>query len=177
MRYNYSLLLLSTILLCVLSTAPARILAAPSVTNQQPASPFQTPLFSQQTSTGRPWASVRDHLIRFIWRIPERHKDRGFKAGISKSLPGPKRTARYGGDVVLRFKTQTAEDASALAEAANVLFLDVWEFTKEWVDVRLAKEVVRFLSVVREASTAYAPLRFHPYSDCYQLRCAMLILL
>ena len=53
--------------------------------------------------------------------------------------------ARYGGDVVLRFRIQTAEEAKALAEASNVLFLDIWEFTTEWVDIRLAKDVVSLL--------------------------------
>ena len=45
--------------------------------------------------------------------------------------------------MVLRFKIQTAEEAQALAEATNILFLDVWEFTSEWVDIRLSKDVVR----------------------------------
>ena len=50
--------------------------------------------------------------------------------------------ARYGGDLVLRFEINSIEEAKALAEAINVLFLDVWEFTTEWVDIRLSKDVV-----------------------------------
>lgn len=182
MRYNIGLLLLSTILLCLLSTAPPLILAVPSVTNQRPASPFQIPLLSQQgRAGGRPWVRVRDHIIRFIWRIPERQQDGhcSGKADISRSPPGPKQSARYGDDVVLRFKIRSAEEASALAEASNVLFLDVWEFTKDWVDVRLAKEVVRFPRFIRAGlrlivsllgsitawvATIFSASRSHPFN-------------
>jgi len=50
---------------------------------------------------------------------------------------------RHGGDMVLRFTVTTEEEAVALAEASNTLFLDVWEFNENWVDIRLAKDVVR----------------------------------
>ena len=43
---------------------------------------------------------------------------------------------------MLRFEINSLEEAKALAEAVNVLFLDVWEFTTEWVDIRLSKDVV-----------------------------------
>jgi extracellular matrix protein 14 len=41
---------------------------------------------------------------------------------------------------------QSEAEAAALAEAVTVLMLDVWEFTAEWVDVRLSKDVVRLPS-------------------------------
>lgn len=63
------------------------------------------------------------------------------------SAPPSTLLARYGGDVVLRFKLGTLEDAAALTEAVNVLFLDVWESNSDWVDIRLSKDVVRFLYV------------------------------
>ncbi|KAL8731436.1 MAG: hypothetical protein Q9166_003411 [cf. Caloplaca sp. 2 TL-2023] len=50
--------------------------------------------------------------------------------------------ATYRGDVVLRFNLSSPEDAAALSEAINVLFLDVWEFNADWVDIRLSKDVV-----------------------------------
>lgn len=43
---------------------------------------------------------------------------------------------------MLRFKIRTAEEAEALAEAVDILFLDVWEFNDDWADLRLAKDVV-----------------------------------
>ena len=60
--------------------------------------------------------------------------------------------ARYGGDVVLRFRIHQKDEAIALAEAVNVLFLDVWEFNTEWVDIRLAKDVVsRIFTILGES--------------------------
>ncbi|KFY48752.1 hypothetical protein V495_01059 [Pseudogymnoascus sp. VKM F-4514 (FW-929)] len=50
--------------------------------------------------------------------------------------------AKYGGDVVLRFNITTVEEEAALAEAADTLFLDVWEFTNNWADIRLAEDDV-----------------------------------
>ncbi|OBT52482.1 hypothetical protein VE04_07478, partial [Pseudogymnoascus sp. 24MN13] len=50
--------------------------------------------------------------------------------------------AKYGGDVVLRFNITTEEEEAALAEAADTLFLDVWEFTNNWADIRLAEDDV-----------------------------------
>lgn len=47
----------------------------------------------------------------------------------------------------MRFNIGSAEEASALAEAVNVLFLDVWEFNSDWVDIRLSKDVVRSLAI------------------------------
>lgn len=47
---------------------------------------------------------------------------------------------------MLRFNITSEEEAIALAEAVNVLFLDVWEYNSEWVDIRLSKDVVRYLT-------------------------------
>lgn len=50
--------------------------------------------------------------------------------------------AQYGGDVVLRFNISSAAEEYALAEAADEMFLDVWEFTRNWADVRLREDDV-----------------------------------
>ncbi|KAI7563178.1 hypothetical protein KC319_g9506 [Hortaea werneckii] len=72
----------------------------------------------------------------------------------------PHTFARYGGDVVLRFNISTHDEAKSLAEAADTLLLDVWEFTQDWVDIRLAKDIVRPLLGLLPSSlqSSHAPL-------------------
>lgn len=62
--------------------------------------------------------------------------------------------------MVLRFRIETAEEAKALSEAANTLYLDVWEASKEWVDIRMAKDVVEPLLglLPRSLHDAHSPL-------------------
>ena len=121
------------------------------LSSQATASPPNALLRSVPFSTNHPhdandrsWISqARDRFIETIWRIPQ---DRGLGNARSTGSPstGPPSTlaTRYGGDLVLRFRVTSTEEAHALAEAINVLFLDVWEFNKEWVDIRLSKDVV-----------------------------------
>jgi extracellular matrix protein 14 len=89
----------------------------------------------------RPWRKLSDAIIRRIWRLPE--KDASLKANNGETEADGRSLAQYGEDIVLRFNISTAEEASALAEAADILFLDVWEFNDNWVDIRIAKGVVR----------------------------------
>ena len=106
----------------------------------------------------RSWLSrTRDSVIRTIWQIPSRqsstHVDS--KTCSKPSAPATLQT-KYGGDLVLRFHIKTEEEAKALAEAVNTLFLDVWEFTDNWVDVRLSKDVVDSLLGLLPASLHHA---------------------
>lgn len=66
--------------------------------------------------------------------------------------PPSKLLARYGEDMVLRFNVSTEYEAEKLAEAASTLFLDVWEFNDNWVDIRLAKDVVSAVFLRPEAA-------------------------
>jgi len=114
-------------------------------TQRSPSLPFQIPQRSQQVSDNRPLITkLRDGIIHVIWGMPSKGRAQAcaIKSSPATSSPPSNMLARYGGDVVLRFRVQTAEEAKALAEASNVLFLDVWEFTSDWVDIRLAKDVV-----------------------------------
>jgi len=109
-----------------------------------PQLPLQVPHLVSRGGNGRSWFSrARNSVIQSIWRIPSdnalcKANDRDSKT----SGPPPTLLARYGGDLVLRFEIRSIEEAEALAEAVNVLFLDVWEFTTDWVDIRLSNDVV-----------------------------------
>ncbi len=95
-----------------------------------------------------PWSRLRESVVSFIWNVPSEQllKTANAQASISTSNPPSSLLARYGGDLVLRFEIKSAAEATALAEAINVLFLDVWEFTSQWVDIRLSKDVVRLVN-------------------------------
>lgn len=103
--------------------------------------------FSRPLQGRWPWAYLRDNVVRLVWNVPSEDQLRitSPQTPIPTSNPPPSLLERYGGDLVLRFEIKSAAEASALAEAINVLFLDVWEFTSEWVDIRLSKDVVRFV--------------------------------
>lgn len=53
--------------------------------------------------------------------------------------------SRYRNDVVIRFNVSHSDEETALANAAQQMFLDVWTFTPEYVDVRLDRDDVSAL--------------------------------
>ena len=110
-----------------------------------PQLPFQLPQKASQSTNKRSWyLDIRDCLIKSIWQIDTDNSLSGAtdKENVKTSGPPPKLLARYGGDLVLRFNFKSIQEAEALNEAVNVLFLDVWEFTAEWVDIRLSEDIV-----------------------------------
>ena len=117
-----------------------------------------TPQPNQQQSR---WRLLSDTLIATIWGVPKDQARLGSrKQPNSKSHAPPHTLARYGGDVVLRFNVSTDAETSSLAEAADTLLLDVWDFSKDWVDVRLAKDLVPSLLGLLPLSlqTSHTPL-------------------
>lgn len=114
-------------------------------TQLQPISfPPQTPpLFNELRDDQSFLVRLRDGMIRIIWDVPDHKRSNvvNGKPSGPKSNPPSSLLARYGGDVVLRFKIKSASEAAALNEAITVLFLDVWEHTSEWVDIRMPKDV------------------------------------
>ncbi|KAF2995519.1 putative metallocarboxypeptidase ecm14 [Curvularia kusanoi] len=88
------------------------------------------------------WRRLSDAIIRKIWSLPSTQRNSEQGAITTHQAATEQFVARYGEDVVLRFTIRSAEEAKALAEAADVLFLDVWEFNEDWADIRVAKNVV-----------------------------------
>lgn len=71
--------------------------------------------------------------------------------------------AKYGGDAVLRFNLSTSYEEQALAEAADTLFLDVWEFTNNWADIRLREDDVCYhyptANILNDSDISWIPNR------------------
>ena len=61
---------------------------------------------------------------------------------------------------MLRFNISKDDEAKSLAEAADTLLLDIWEFTDEWVDIRLSTDIVGpLLGLLPDSlQTSHAPL-------------------
>jgi extracellular matrix protein 14 len=102
-------------------------------------------LYSQSpASSPGLWVRLRDSVIEAIWGISERQDSTSTSRRLlTYNSPAPSSLrARYGDDVVLRFSIRSASEVRALVEASAILFLDVWASTGEWVDIRLAKDMV-----------------------------------
>ncbi|KAK0635439.1 hypothetical protein B0T17DRAFT_485659 [Bombardia bombarda] len=82
------------------------------------------------------WTRLRESATELLFGRPP----------VAKSnilLPNAAQKSQYGKDVVLRFNVTNSDEEAALASATDqLLFLDVWAFTREFVDIRLDKEYV-----------------------------------
>ncbi|KAF2763473.1 hypothetical protein EJ05DRAFT_507062 [Pseudovirgaria hyperparasitica] len=98
---------------------------------------------SSPYKTQSSWRRLSNSIIGRIWQASEVQApiQNNHRTDKSKVLPG-KLVASYGQDVVLRFSISSAEEAQSLAEASNILFLDVWDFGQTWADIRIAKDVI-----------------------------------
>ncbi|KAF2736276.1 hypothetical protein EJ04DRAFT_433493 [Polyplosphaeria fusca] len=135
--------------LSLLLLGPSLLIAAPHPHTDPPRTPA-------------PWRRFSDAIIRKIWRLSDEQKNLPPQTDAPDWLGGGhgNMLARYGEDIVMRFNISTSQEASALADAADILFLDVWEFNEDWVDLRIAKDVVPSLLGLLPASlqTAHVPL-------------------
>lgn len=115
-----------------------------SATQRHDSTGAQRPYRSRNVLPNLTW--LRDFTIEKVFRVPKPVKTGSDRSG---SLPHPSSSdlpntllAKYGGDVVLRFNLSTPAEEKALADAADTLFLDVWEFTQNWADIRLREDDV-----------------------------------
>ncbi|KAK2811087.1 putative metallocarboxypeptidase ecm14 [Emmonsiellopsis sp. PD_5] len=127
-----------------------------------PAEPVSLFLQTQPQTAPGLWTRVRNSLIETVWGVPPQHRNRkpADRHQSSLSSAPPSLRARYGDDVVLRFSIQDETQVKALVEASNILFLDIWSSTDEWVDIRLAKDVVPSLLglLPKPLQTSHVPL-------------------
>ncbi|KAI7181887.1 hypothetical protein KC363_g9001 [Hortaea werneckii] len=140
---------------------PATFLSTLAVAVPSPAYPDQHPfLRSPSTPERSRWRRLSGKLIDTVWGLThDGHSPAASMAKADAQAP-PHTFARYGGDVVLRFNISTPDEAKRLADAADTLLLDVWEFTQDWVDIRLAKDIVGPLLGLLPSSlhSSHAPL-------------------
>ena len=88
---------------------------------------------------------ARDVVVEFlVGRHPTKSTESSLQGSASRN--------RYANEVVLRFNVTSHDEETALAGAAARLFLDVWAFTDEFVDIRLHRdEVAPLLSLLPES--------------------------
>lgn len=91
------------------------------------------------------WRTVANDIVRRIWPVAQ--VERSFEAeweeiDAAVSADEKRVSAEYGGEMVVRFRIKTPEEAQALATASQRLFLDVWEMNDDWVDILLTEKVV-----------------------------------
>ncbi|KAI7158746.1 hypothetical protein D0869_12071 [Hortaea werneckii] len=140
---------------------PATFLSTLAVAVPSPAYPDQHPFsLSPSTPERSRWRKLSGKLIDTVWGLTHNGHGPTAKMAKAEAQAPPHTFARYGGDVVLRFNISTHDEAKSLADAADTLLLDVWEFTQDWVDIRLAKDIVGPLLGLLPSSlqSSHAPL-------------------
>lgn len=144
---------LSLLFALVVVCAPFYSFAAPWNTGDKIKSNLAAPQYHQHTA--EPSRGFLRWLPQLTWLrntgLERLHRSgsKGGKNTCEKNATQPsiaklpaKLLAHYGKDVVLRFNLSTPYEEQMLAEAADHLLLDVWEFTSNWADIRLGEDVV-----------------------------------
>lgn len=145
---------------------PLRLCALTITFSSTLAAAVQTPSTCRQPA---PWRRFTNQLVSYIWGEEQtpRRCDQVPNTDIVGTGSRPQNavlSARYGQDMVLRFNVSTVEETRAIAEAAEDLYLDIWEFSDNWVDIRLAKDIVGLpllvhqIQLTSDQSAASCPL-------------------
>ncbi|CAZ85373.1 unnamed protein product [Tuber melanosporum] len=104
------------------------------------------------------WSSrIRDSIIGRLFGDTNRHGRR--KENQRYLSETAKLASQYASDVVLRFTLKTPEEMKALAEASNILLLDVWSTTKTHADIRIAEADIPPLLDLLPASLQHSHVR------------------
>jgi len=128
-----SRLLLLLLLLC----SPLRILVV--------AAPLEAAQHTPRDSSAPSWRTLSDAIINKLRppSVSQKSLGTGSHAIPIGDAPGWNLVAHFQDDMVLRFTINTPEEALAFQKAADDLFLEVWEYTSDWVDVRIPRYKVR----------------------------------
>ena len=103
------------------------------------------------------WRTVSDKIIETLFGLDETEVASGGTSPLASHPRPPQHTfARYGGDVLLRFNVTNAEEMHSLVEATDTLLLDIWEFSRNWVDIRLSKDILPSLLSLLPASLQHS---------------------
>lgn len=136
-------------------------------------------IFSDNTQTSPRSSSflikICNGLIEKIW---PQYKNSASRFSKPQTVSSDKVLSRYGDDVVLRFRIRTQEEAKAFAEAVDTLYLDIWEASKDWADIRISRKVLpSFLSLLptsmQQAHTAIITHLSQAVYDTYPARRSM----
>ncbi|KAI9706788.1 MAG: putative metallocarboxypeptidase ecm14 [Bogoriella megaspora] len=143
-RHSALWILLNLLILYhLVSTATGATLHTPPQLNPNHQSLRTLELQHVARSNSGSWRGSVNQVIQKIIGYPDSERSKATTSGTTKDGQSTNRLhTKYGDDVVLRFEYSTAEEAIALAEACDTLFLDVWAFAKSFVDVRLSRDTV-----------------------------------
>lgn len=124
--------------LAALSVALVLVFALPAVGAARLQPSFERDGRPDYSSHAYPFLRwLRDSVVEVIFGKPSTRAKSSRPDAVLQSL--------YRNDVVIRFNVTASEEESALATAAQQMFLDVWAFTPEYVDVRINKDDVASL--------------------------------
>ncbi|KAK3326499.1 hypothetical protein B0H66DRAFT_551085 [Apodospora peruviana] len=84
---------------------------------------------------------LRDSAVEIVFGPPPSSGRRGAK----ETKPDAALWSQYRKEVVVRFNVTNSEEEAALSRAANQMFLDIWAFTPEYVDIRLHRDYLSSL--------------------------------
>lgn len=110
---------------------------------QHPGSCYAAGLNPQTSHTNPTGSNIR--LFPFLTKLRDSAVEvlrRHLPTKADQHIVPPSLRARYANELVLRFNVTTPEDEAALADAAARLFLDIWAFTHDFVDIRMHRDEV-----------------------------------